>query len=127
MASLRSLRLRDFPDGRLRTIAVPVSRLALAHHVPAKLVREDPSNKAFPFPSMLASFPASMLNQSRPDLEIPHRIKLTSSRSRPSSPRGQSSFHSRRAFTTRVGIGIDDSRISTLAGRFCGRRPLADL
>src|SRR5215216_2760615 len=81
MASLRSLRLRDFPDGRLRTIAVPVSRLALAHHVPAKLVREDPSNKAFPFPSMLASFPASMLNQSRPDLEIPHRIKLTSSRS----------------------------------------------
>src|SRR5256885_15991237 len=44
--------------------------------------REDPSNKAFPFPSMLASFPASMLNQSRPDLKIPHRIKLTSSRSR---------------------------------------------
>src|SRR3954466_11786311 len=38
MARLRSLRLRDFPDGRLRTIAVAVSRLALAHHVPAKLV-----------------------------------------------------------------------------------------
>jgi uncharacterized protein with GYD domain len=31
---------------------------------------------------MLASFPASMLNQSRPDLGIPNRIKLTSSRSK---------------------------------------------
>jgi hypothetical protein len=32
-------------------------------------------------PSMLASFPASMLNQSQTDLGIPNRFNLTSSRS----------------------------------------------
>ena len=31
---------------------------------------------------MLASSPASMVNQKRPDLGIPNRFKLTSSRSR---------------------------------------------
>src|SRR5665647_1315408 len=41
--------------------------------------REDPLNKVCP--SMLASFPASMLNQNSPDLGIPNRIDLKASRS----------------------------------------------
>src|SRR6266852_6296974 len=39
---------------------------------------EDPLNKVCP--SMLASVPASMLNQNSPDLGIPNRIELKTSR-----------------------------------------------
>jgi hypothetical protein len=41
-------------------------------------VRADPSNKVCP--SMLASSPASMLNQNSADLGIPNRIELKTSR-----------------------------------------------
>jgi hypothetical protein len=46
---------------------------------PQPPAREDQQNMVCP--SMLASVPASMLNQSRPDLGTPNRLRLNSSRS----------------------------------------------
>src|SRR5262249_19044863 len=45
---------------------------------PLRPALEDRSNKASPF--MLASFPASMVNQRSSDLGIPNRFRLNSSR-----------------------------------------------